>query len=96
MDDKDYEIVSRLHRKAKELRKAISNCDPQDVDLYVELKNEYDELDIVDELIRETSHKVRMLDKKVLEIRNHVLFKTNGMVNLDDATILTIIEKAVL
>lgn len=96
MTDKDFFFLERLYKEAKRMRKDIEDCPEHDVDFLSILKKEYEELDVVDALVNNTSQKVKKLDEKVIRIRNEVLFRTNGVVTLNDETIRSIIEKVVI
>lgn len=93
MTDADYEFIEDLYNKAKNLKELMNESEG---DEFVHLRIAFDELDAVEELVNNTSHKTLILDDKITNIRSYVLLKSNGMVELNKETIIGIIEKAVL
>lgn len=96
MTDKDFFFLERLYKEAKRLRYEIDNCEENDKEYLAHLKKEYDELDVIDAMVNNTSQKVKKISERIIRIRNEVLRRTNGVVNLDDETIVSIIEKSVI
>lgn len=100
MTDKDFKFLQELYRTAYTLKKEIDSHEEtissKGMDHWVDLRRQYDELDVVDLLVEITTGNPKGLYAKIERIRNLVLLKTNNMVRLDDKTITLIIEKAVL
>lgn len=95
MTEKDFKFLENLYLKAKQIRKEIEDT-PGDDPRFIELKIEFDELDAIEELVNNTSQKIRLFDEKIYNIRNYVMHKTNGMIDLPKDIIIGIIEKSLI
>lgn len=96
MTEESFKLLEKFYKKARALRIEILGYHELlaegGSDLYAQKMMEFDELDIVAEVIEPSKQKISIEDKIPL-VRNVVLYKTNSIVNLDDRTITTIIQK---
>lgn len=94
MTDAEYKFLEELYLRAKSLRQNINTS--FDENEYMALCTEYDRIDLIEEMLNNSSQKVRPLDEKIIDIRNYVMQRTNGMVDLNRETVIGILEKFVL
>jgi len=95
MTDSDFKFLEKIYREAKRLKKLVDDC-PGDSEHFLQYKIEFDEFDVIDQLVNNTSQRVKLFDEKINNIRSYVLRKSNGIVDLPKEVIIGIIEKSVL
>lgn len=99
MTEQDFYKLERIYQKAKKLKNVIDKFyfnDKNRGEDYIEARKQFDELDPLSEIISVATHKKFDIGPKIKEVRNLILLKTAGTVNLPDETIIEIIEKSVL
>lgn len=91
MTDKDFYFLEELYEKASLIKNSINVALGDD---YVRLKQEFDELDGMDQFMSQTSQKIKPFKTKVKSIKDYILLKTNGVVHLSDELVIAVIEKS--
>lgn len=91
MTNEEFERLEKVYKKALVLKENISGLSD-----YALSKIRFEEMDLVEDIIRGSVKEVRGFEEKIKAIQNHIKLKTNGMVHLNRETVITIIEKAVL
>ena len=95
MTDDEFDFLRKLYNRANTLRKrfeAMRGDEPE----YAKTRLELYELSPVEELIAATPQGIKGMDDRVKEIRTYIHHRTQGVVTLDDKTIIGIIGKAIL
>lgn len=98
MTDQEFEYLEKLYNKAKLLKGRIERCPKEMPELYVQLKQRYDKIDPLQEMMDKgmTLRNIDPLRVRVENIREFVFEETRGLVSLSDKIIVGIIEKSIL